>query len=291
MKVAIHAGAAFTDDGRLLRSLQANREALAQNSVAFFGRRRYRQLFQPTFHVLNTRPPLPDEIETLRSSLSWGPEIKRAVFTNEGFVGDPDTRLSEGQFYPLAGKRMSVLQEAFGENRVELFMALRNPGSFIPKHLMSLPEDTRNETIRKNDLSHLSWVEMIEDIRDFAPKVKITLWCNEDTPFIWGDVMRYVGGLPDAVQIIGEYDLLISLLTDDGQEQAKALLDQDTAQSRAELRYALAQILEDHAQPDKIEEELDLPGWSSEVIDAFSELYEQDVATLEAMDGVRVLKP
>ncbi|WP_170465382.1 hypothetical protein [Ruegeria arenilitoris] len=291
MKVAIHAGVAFTDDGRLFKSLRTNGEALGQNSVALLGPRRYRQLFKSTFQVLNTRPPVPDELETLRNQLSSSQDIRRIVFSNEGFVGDRDTLLAEGQFYPLAGKRLSVLQEAFGEGGVELFIALRNPGSLIPKHLMSLPEEQRKEVIRKNDLSHLSWVEMIEDIRDFAPGVQITLWCNEDTPFIWGDIVRCVGGLPDDSRIIGEYNLLISLLTDDGQEQAQALLDQDTAQSRTEQRYALAQILEDHVRPDKIEEELDLPGWTEEVIDAFSELYEQDVATLEAMDGVRVLRP
>ncbi|WP_254429841.1 hypothetical protein [Ruegeria atlantica] len=291
MQVAIHAGAAFTDEGRLLRSLQVNGEALAQNGVAFFGPRRYRQVFKPAFQALNSRPPLPDEIELIRSNLPIHPKVKRAIFTSEGFIGERDAALADGQFYPAAGKRLSVLEEAFNDCQLELFLALRNPGSFIPKHLISLSEQAREDVIRNNDLSHLSWVGMIEDIRDFAPGVQITLWCNEDIPLIWGDVVRSVGGLDLNAPIEDEYDLLVSLLTEDGQTHAKAILDQNTTLTRGETRDALTAVLEDHAQRDKMEEELELPGWSDEIIEAFSELYAQDLSELETMAEVRVLKP
>lgn len=291
MQVAIHAGAAFTDEGRLLKSLQTNRDVLAQYSVALFGPRRYRQVFKPAFEALRTRPPMPDEIEGIRGNLPTDPEMQRAIFTSDGFAGEKDTLLSDGQFYPSAGKRMSVLEEAFHDCQIELFLALRNPGSFIPKHLMSLTEEERQNVIRSNDLSHLSWIGMIEDIRDFAPDVQITLWANEDTPLIWGDILRSIGGLPDNAQIVDEYDLLISLLTDKGKAQVKAILDASSDQPKADTRDALAAVLEDHAQPEKMEEELDLPGWSEEIVDAFFELYEQDLIRLDAMTGVRVLKP
>lgn len=291
MQVAIHAGAAFTDEGRLLRSLQANGDVLARNGATFFGPRRYRKVFKPAFHALNTRPPLPNEFESMRGNLPIHPEAKRAIFTSAEFIGEKDLVLAGGQFYPSAGKRLSVLEEAFSDCQLELYLALRNPGSFIPKHLMSLPEQAREDVIRNNDLSHLSWVEMIEDVRDFAPAVQITLWCNEDIPLLWGDVVRNVGGLAADAAIKDEYDLLISLLTEEGQSQAQAILDQVSTLSQAETRDVLADILANHAQPDKMEEELDLPGWSDEIIDAFSELYEQDLTKLETMAGVKVLKP
>ncbi|WP_282153484.1 hypothetical protein [Ruegeria atlantica] len=291
MQVAIHAGAAFTDEGRLLRSLQANRDILTQDGVAFFGPRRYRQVFKPAFQALNTRPPLPDEIESIRDNLPIQPKVKRAIFTSEDFIGEKDVVLADGQFYPSAGKRLSVLEESFRDCQLELFLALRNPGSFVPKHLMSLPEQSREDVVRNNDLSHLSWVEMIKDVRDFAPGVQITLWCNEDIPLMWGDIVRSVGGLATDATIKGEYDLLISLLTEEGQSQAQAILDQVSTLSQAETRDILADILANHAQLDKMEEELELPGWSDEIIDAFSELYEQDLAGLETMAGVKVLKP
>lgn len=291
MQFAIHAGAAFTDEGRLLRSLQVNGDLLTQNGVAVFGPRRFRQVFKPAFQALNTRPPLPDEVESIRSNLPIQPWVKRAIFVSEDFIGEKDVVLSDGQFYPFAGKRLSVLEESFGDCQLELFLALRNPGSFIPKHLMSLPEQAREGVIRNNDLSHLSWVRMIEDILDFAPGVQITLWCNEDIPLIWGDVVRSVGGLASDVPIKDEYDLLISLLTEEGQAEAQAVLNQEATLSRTEIRDTLSDVLENHAQPEKVEEELNLPGWSDEIVDAFSELYEQDLTKLETMAGVKVLKP
>ncbi|WP_254437995.1 hypothetical protein [Ruegeria arenilitoris] len=186
---------------------------------------------------------------------------------------------------------MAFLEQNFRDHQIELFMGLRNPGSFIPKLLMSLPEQERADAIRNTDLSCLSWIGMIEDIRDLAPGVQITLWGNEDTPFIWGDIIRALGDLSEDTPLVDEHDLLLSLLDETGQKEVLELSHQDAEPSEASLHENMARIFENHAKPGEIEEELDLPGWSIEVVDAFTELYEQDLERLGSIPGVRVLKP
>lgn len=291
MQVAIHAGAAFTEADRLLRSLQKNSDALTQEKVGYVGPRRYRQVFRPVFEGLGKGPVEVEAYQRLKSILPSSETTRRVVFSSDSFAGDPAITLQEGQLYPLAGRRMELLEQAFPDHRIELFLALRNLGSFIPKLLMSLPDTSRDSVIRDTDLSCLNWIGMIEDIRDLAPNVPVTLWCNEDTPLIWGDIVRTVADLNESTELSDEHELLLSLLDDPGRTEAQALINQENRHEKPVLREKLAQIFEDHAQHDKVEEEVDLPGWSSEIVDAFSELYEQDVAKLETMPGVRVLRP
>lgn len=291
MQVVIHAGAAFTEADRLLRSLQKNIKVLTQGKVGYVGPRRYRQVFRPVFEGLGKGPVEVEAYQRLKSILPSPETTRRVVFSSDSFAGDPAITLQEGQLYPLAGRRMELLEQAFPDHQIELFLALRNPGSFIPKLLVSLPEASREGIIQDTDLSCLSWIGMIEDIRDLAPNVQVTLWCYEDTPLIWGDIIRAVGDLDEDTALSDEHELLLSLLDDTGRVAAQALIEQEPAQEKSVLRSKLARILEDHAQQDKVEEDVDLPGWTSEIVDAFSELYEQDVAKLETMPGVRVLKP
>ncbi|WP_170761937.1 hypothetical protein [Ruegeria lacuscaerulensis] len=291
MQVAIHAGAAFADEGRLLKSLQINSRALEKNGVALIGPRRYRQVFKPAFDELVHEPAVTGSHERLRDVLPTGPNTRRVIFSSGNFAGETTTALQEGQLYPLAGRRMALLEQVYHDHEVELFMGLRNLGGFIPKILMSLPEETREKIIQDTDLSCLSWIGMIEDIRDLAPGVQITLWSSENTPFIWGDIVRALGDLPEDTDLADEYDLLLSLLDETGQEKVQTLVKEDERQDKGDLRNYLAQVFEDHAQQDKIEEELDLPGWNTEIVDAFSELHEQDLARLATTPGVRILTP
>ncbi|WP_037310485.1 hypothetical protein [Ruegeria halocynthiae] len=291
MQVAIHAGAAFTDEGSLLKSLQKNSEVLTQEGIAVIGPRRYRQVFKPAFDTLGVEPADRGLLHQMQNMLPVNPDVRRTIFSSDNFVGERALALQEGQLYPQAGRRMALLDTAYSDHQITLFLGLSNPGSFIPKLLMTLPQADRESIIRSTDLSCLSWIGMIEDIRDLAPDVQITLWSNEDTPLIWGDIVRAMGDLNDDVALNDEYDLLLSLLDDTGKSKVLGQMDSVDGQDKATVRESLAQIFEDHAKLDTVEEELELPGWSAEIIDAFSELYEQDLTKLETMPGVRILKP
>ncbi len=291
MQVAIHAGVAFTDEGRVLNSLKKNSETLAAKGVKFFGPRRYKTVFRPVLNNLDTQVADLASRQNLKTLLPSEPNAQRTIFSSQGFASDPPLALQDGQLYPLAGRRMALLEQVYHDHEIELFMGLRNPGSFIPKLLMTLSEQSRVEIIRNTDLSCLSWIGMIEDIRDLAPSIQITLWCNEDTPFIWGDVIRALAGLDENTALADEYDLLLSLLDEAGQNKVLELTVQESPPDRISLKDHLANIFEDHVQAEKVEEELHLPGWNDEIVDAFSELYEQDLDRLCEIPGVRVLKP
>ncbi|WP_170572723.1 hypothetical protein [Ruegeria atlantica] len=291
MQVAIHAGVAFTDEGRVLNSLKKNSDILAANGASFFGPRRFKTSFKPVLDELKSEDAETAARQYLRDILPTGPRARRTIFTSQDFAAEPAFALQEGLLYPLAGRRMAMLEQIYHEHEIELFIGLRSPGSFIPKLLMALPEQTRTEIMQTTDLSCLSWIGMVEDIRELAPGIQITLWSNEDTPFIWGDIIRALAGLEEDTALVDEHDLLLSLLDDAGRNKLQELTNSHAPQAKDRIKDDIARIFEDHARPEKIEEELELPGWNTEIVDAFSELYEQDLDRLGEIPGVRVLTP
>jgi len=289
MKVAIHSGAAFTDEGGLLKSLQENGQTLRDHGVALYGPRRYRQAIRSPLQALEAGATQAALFENLRKAIPPDTGLHRTIISCPDFLGEISSAIRDGQFYPSAGQRIAFLDQALSDHQLELYFGLRNPGSFIPKVLAALPEKERQEILATTDLSCLSWLSVIEDIRDLAPQVSITVWANEDTPLIWGDIVRNLGALPEGTPLKAEFDLLSSLVSPAGRREIQTISEQDPLRDRTKLKDRLAAVFEAHAVHEEIEEELDLPGWSADVVDAFTLLYSQDLARLRSMPDIRVL--
>ncbi|MDA7965222.1 hypothetical protein [Ruegeria sp.] len=233
----------------------------------------------------------PETHAKLLSMIPQGKPVERVILSAAALIGEHPAIIADGQLYPHAGQRMALLDRALPDVTVELFVGLCNPGTFIPKALMQLSDPQRRAVVTSTDLSCLGWLPMIEDIRDLAPDVKITLWRNEDSPLIWGDILRAIADVPQDTPVVNEFGLLSSLVSEAGQHQIEMAAEVAPSERDATFREALAQVFQDHALPEAIEEELDLPGWSNDLVAAFTELYEQDVARLQSMPDIRFLAP
>ncbi|SDW17405.1 hypothetical protein SAMN05444358_101123 [Ruegeria halocynthiae] len=291
MQMVIQAGAHFTDEAQLFSLLQANTQIMADNHTAFWGLRPFRKIFRPALKPSADRPSHQDTLAQFQNLFPKGQQIDRAILSSALYLGERSSIIMDGQFYARAGQRMAYLDQLFGESTVELFIGLRNPGSFIPNVLMLLSAHEREHILATTDLSCLSWLAMIEDIRDLAPDVKITLWSNEDFPLICGDILRTLAGMPDDTPIEEEFTLLSSLVSDVGKRELADVIEQQSVPNDPILRGKLGQIFQQHALTDAIEEELELPGWNEDIVAAFTELYEQDLARLQTMPDIRFLKP
>ncbi|MFD0909316.1 hypothetical protein [Ruegeria arenilitoris] len=289
MHVAIHSGVVFSDGGLLLKSLQANAKVLQENGIVLFGPRRFRKAFKTPLNALDEGKLTPDACERLKAQIPDDPETGRVVMSTADFIGELNSAIKDGQFYPYAGRRLALLDQAFEGHEVELFIGLQNPGSFIPKVLMALPDETRESILASTDLSCLSWLTLIEDIHDLAPAVSITVWANEECPLIWGDIIRSLCGLSADIPLTEEFSLLSSLVDADGKREIEEIQQQVGHADPTLLHERLAAVFSQHALPERVEEELDFPGWSAEIHEAFSELYTQDLERLKKLPGVRFL--
>lgn len=290
MQVAVHAGVAFSDEGLVMSSLGANRRILADYRTAVLGPRRSRQFVKVVSDSILQGQPDAETRNTLAELVTGNPNLNRVILSSDKFFGPRRTALQHGQIYPFAGKRTAYTESLLDGAQVEVFAGLVNPVVFIPKILASIHEDHRQDILASTDLSCLSWLGMIEDLLDLAPQVQLTLWEHENSPLIWGDIIRAIAGLPDEAPLHEEYAFLSSLLTEAGQRHVLDIVRKGDALDRTSRREEMANILDEYARLEQIEEELDMPGWNADIVEAFTDLYEQDLATIRSMSDVRVLQ-
>ena len=137
----------------------------------------------------------------------------------------------------------------------------------------------------------LRWGEMVARLRHAVPDVSITLWCNEDTPLIWGQIVREIAGMDHNQMIVGCMDLLAEIMAPDGYRRFRTYLKEHLEMTEIQRRRVIAAFLDKYALPDQIEDSVDVPGWTPALIAELTEIYDEDVFQLSAIQGVQMITP
>ena len=102
---------------------------------------------------------------------------------------------------------------------------LRNPATFIPAMMAEAKTDNLNFIMNKSDPRALRWSDLLKSIRERFPALPMTIWCTEDSPFIWGQLMRLAGGFSPSTPMVGSYSLMESILSKEGFTRFQAYLE------------------------------------------------------------------
>ncbi|SDD11220.1 hypothetical protein [Ruegeria marina] len=293
MQVVFHTGAHGTDDERLIKCLLSNKEPFSQKGIAVPGPAQYRGLFKKVMSALDEvqTDPDPDAREVLLEAILDGEVADRVIFSDSNLYGTRWSAIGKGVFYPRAPQRLAYLQSIFAYDQLEVFMAIRNPASFVPNVLTALPEKGVAEALEGLDLGLLHWTRMVQSIRDAAPNVQLTIWCNEDTPLIWSQIIRDLAGLEHGTKIVGGFSLLSEIMSKEGMLRFRAYLAEHADLTEMQKRRVIAAFLDKYAVEDAVEEELDLPGWTHELVERLTEIYDEDVFSLQRIPGVQFIAP
>lgn len=293
MRVILHCGVHFTDEDRLLKCLLRNADMLRAEGIAVPGPGRYRTLLSEIVNALDTGSPDPDARDVVLEAILDMPvdTTGRVVLSHPDLFSVRRIALAGGRLYRKAESRLAMLQQLFAEDRVELVLGLRDMGSFLPALLAATPHERLDEVLHGADPMALGWSDLIARIRATVPDMPITVWCNEDTPLLWGQILREVAGLPPDRRIVGAFDLFGDIVSDEGMRRFRAFLKDNPGVTEAQKRRLMAAFLDKYAIADALEEELDLPGWDASGLEALSAAYDADVDRIAAIPGVRVLLP
>jgi hypothetical protein len=196
-----------------------------------------------------------------------------------------------GAFYDLAASKIAALSQLFLGDEIEIFLGLRNPATFVPAAFEESKHENFAEYIGPVSLDHIQWSDLIRRIQAAAPNIRITTWCNEDTPLIWAQLIRELAGVDPLTRITGGYDLLASIMTNDGMSRFLSYLKTHPPQSEAQKRRIIAAFLDKYAIEDEVVEEVDLPGWTELLMEKLTARYEADILEIERMPGVRFITP
>ena len=291
MQIVFHLGVHATDDGALIRSLLKNREVLGKAGVAVPGPGRYKSLLRDSINSLRGQFASFEAQEALIETVIDDDTTERIVFSNESFISMPAKAVDEDQFYPKAQKA-AWLRNIFPAHDVEFALSIVNPASFLPA-IMRMQEDTgapAAEIMADIDVYGLRWSEFIQRLRTSVPDARIIVWANEDTPFIWNEVMREVTGVDTFTKLMGGLDILARIMDREGMQRLRNFMAKRPPANETARRRILAAFLEKYALDSAVMEEAALPGWTEETIERLSEIYDEDIEVIRRMPGVEFIE-
>jgi hypothetical protein len=286
MQVAFHLGVHDTDEDRLVRCLLKNKGKLAEEGIIVPGPSRYRALLRDTINGLRGAEATPEAQAVILEAVLEGDGGKRLILSNEQFLCLPDKVLGHGKLYPLAGRRARSLANLFPQHPVEFHLGIRNPATLLPAVFARLPTLAYDQFVAGSDLTNLHWADTLASIRDAVPDAPVTVWCNEDTPLIWPEIIAAVSGHGPETDPEGVLDLAAEIMSPDGVKWMQTYLANHRPQSVQQRRRIITAFLAKFSQPEMTEVEIEMPGWTQGLIEQISDTYEQDIAAVRALPGV-----
>lgn len=293
MQVAIHLGAHCTDDGRLLKSLLSNNNALGREGISVPGPGRYRDLLKDSARNLKGQPAGPDLQEQIRNAILHDGNAKRVVLSDEDFICVHGRIFEGGVLYDKSSYKCRWLRNLFPNDKVEFFLGIRNPAGFIPSafHHPDQRYGTFQQFFAEADAMDIRWSDVIVTIRETNPGCPITVWCNEDAPLIWAEILREMTGHNPPSGFKDDFNILQSIMTPAGLKQMKEYLAANPPESEFQHRHVIASFLAKFAIEEEVVEEVDAQGWSEDLVEDLTDIYEEDLHEIRRMAGVTLLSP
>lgn len=291
MQLVLHTGVHFTEDERLLKCLLRNQDEFAEAGVRVPGPSTYRTLFRDTLNAMHKTEPSEVARDVLLDAILDEGRAERVILSDANFFRSPATALRHGMLYPAAPVRMRRMARLFPEDEIRVFMAIRNPATLVPMLFEKAADQSPEGCWGDRGPEDLRWSETIAQIRETAPEMPITVWCNEDAPLIWAELIREMAGLAPETKIKGAFDLLHAIMSAEGMQRFRAYLRSHPDMSEVQKRRVITAFLDKFALEDEIEEEIDMPGWTEDLVAEMTAAYDADVEVIRAMPGVTLITP
>ena len=295
MHLVFHVGAHATDDERLIRTLAANSEAMAQAEAHAPAPGVYRTALRDTLIALRGRPADAATQEALRKACLRGIEtpVERLVFSYENFLALPNRVIGASGLYPAAAEKLPPLANLFPQARTEFFLGLLNPAVLIGALLARQNGRSYEEMMEGHAPQALRWGPVVARMAQAAQQAgaSLVVWCNEDLPLILPEVLRAMSGVAETTPLAGEMALVEDLMDPEGARRLRAYLAQHPPQTAEQRRKVVIAFMEQFARPEAMATDLPLPGWTDETVEEITALYEEDVAQIAGMASVRLITP
>ncbi len=291
MQVAFHCGVHGTDLYRMVKTLLQNRDWLLRNGIEPLTPNSHRDVFIEAIDALQGAPATPEMQQVMFDTLLEVDKQQRMICSTPTFLGAPRRAISPEGLYATAGEKMAALANLFPDAEVEFFMALKNPATLIPFVLEQQNSPPYSELMAGVDAVQLSWAVTMRRILAALPGHRIIVWCHEDTPLIWPEVVRRIASMPSDVPLKAGLQILGDIIQPEGIQMIREALSREERLTVANRRRIFTQALEKHALPEQLEIDINLPGWSQELVDQITARYDHDIAEIAALPGIEFIVP
>jgi hypothetical protein len=292
MQVVFHLGAPCTDDDLLLQTLIRNRDVLWNEGVAVPPPGRFRAVVRDTARTLKGRPASPEVQDALLDAIvDDASSIDRLILSDPRFVCINRLVIQGPQIWPMIDRQTTQLRALFPNDAVEFFIGMRDPATHVPQLFKTSRFSDYGEFTENMQVHAVAWSEMLRRLTMAHPDCPVTVWCNEDTPLIWGELLHDIAAVGPEVPLEGKDVLVEQIMEPSGFKRMQEYLRQKPPETEAQRRRVVTAFLGRYAVDDRIEEVVSAPGWSEEFMDDLSAAYDADMAVIAEIPGVTLITP
>ena len=295
MKLHLHIGAHFAELNDVRASAMANHIAVDQTNVYLPRARHVRLNVRKALESLGGLPPVEEEQKKLFDFIvprNIQDGFEQACFIEESWIGGMSDLFSGNRLYETAPERLQSILELFSDHELSLSLAIRNPA--VMMHLARDINKTRQpveDFAARVPIADISWFNTIQSLREVAPDLPLTVWCQEDQLLLWPQIFRVLGLEAHDYSARGTMVPFEKALLAEGLPRFQAYLKKHPPKNDTQFERILMVFLEKYANEEIFDAVVDIPGWGSEEIEDVSALYDADITALADLEGVTVLLP
>ena len=293
MDILLHAGAHPTDNDTLMVSMNNNKPALDRCQVAVPDPVLYRRSLRQAMRQIGGAQ-FTDELRDMLYDSICGdqpPDTLAMVLSVPMLFAPPAQTVAQGVFFPQAVEKLRSAVEVFKNDRIKLFFAIRNPATYLAALMKTCDSNNLSAVTGGSAPETLRWSELFLRLQAHFMDMEITVWCYEDSPFVWQDVIRAVGQVPPNIAIKDTYRLYLHLLSDVGQARFVAYMNKNTNLSAEKKREVMFAFAEKFGRPEIMDQDVSITGLTQEEVDFLTGLYEDDLAKITEIPNVRLIFP
>ena len=290
MRIVYHLGAHCTDEDRLVRCLLKNRAPLAEAGIVVPSPTRYRKLLRDAATQLRGAAASQDTQAMILDQIMDEDAADRLILSWTSFLSFPAYAVGE-MLYGNGGQRLRAFTQVFPDLEAEFHLGLRNPATFLPDLRDRAQTKGHEDILRNVDPVTLRWSDTIRQIKAENPGIPLTVWCDEDTPLIWTEVLQAVAGHDPDLVLEESDELLAQLLTEAGLARFHAYCTEHPPQSVLQRRRIVTAFLEKFGRADQLATEIKAPGWTEDLVGHLTQSYLADVGRIADMPGVTLIEP
>jgi hypothetical protein len=290
MQIVFHIGAHCTDDGQILTCLLRNKGMLSEEGIIVPHPGRFRPILRETLTALQGEPASPEAQEVLLDSILTEDHVERVILSNDTFICGVQRVLDRETLYPDIADKVQRLFNLFPDKQVEFCMAIRNPATFLPACFAKIGAPDFEAFIAHVDPMDLRWSDVVTRVREALPHVPLKIWSNEDTPFIWHELIREISDFDDIKRFRGLDDYISSIMTEEGVERMADYLKGHPPANEIQRRRILSAFLDKFEITEEVPD-LNSARWTADYVSALTDLYEEDLFAIERMQGVQFISP
>ncbi|MDJ0826714.1 MAG: hypothetical protein QNJ16_14530 [Rhodobacter sp.] len=288
-EIVFHIGAPHPDFDQLTWSLRKDTDVLADHGVLLRRPSGYRATVDATLDKLAGGPATEQDQQALLNGILRNYPAKRLILSNSAFLGEPVSVPDGDRLFPRAGDATKALRNLFPDHACRFCLAIENPAAIVAKAVQSQTEAPPEDFFENLEARGLRWSDVIDRIRAQNPDCRITVWRIEDAPHSWPAILSAVTEISTPAGFSGDLDIIEKMISKDEFSTLSGYLAGHSDMPNEHRGKVKKIFLKYFRKQDAAWDEIDLPGWTSDIVETMTRDYDDDIKGIQEVPGVDLI--